>query len=349
MSWEAPAFSAKVSGLDASGEKRAFAITVRTDYIGNETGIPYKVWGACSIDAPSLTINDIVITLLGGTPDPDEVKARRDRARALAARAAQQKRDAAAAAVRNAELAKLPSVNSVSTSVFLGSDRKCAEEFQQALSMEGLEKRKRIADLIGYGCGFLADSPVRAETIRREGDYIFVKLVDGKRQGQSGWIPSSWLWQAVNEADRTWHPSGGNAYTPGAACLDLRRESHSSTMYTLMRLVKIQAFDSRQASAPSFARQKSDPTQPPNEWHLVAGQLRIFARPLRVKTAVLFVSQGINRVDVRSFHRRIDSEDHTYRHRHTERDHDRGRGHDGLPFRRPGDQPRQEEAEPDPQ
>ena len=60
-----------------------------------------------------------------------------------------------------AYLAKLPMIVSGGESIFLGSDRKCAEQFQQALAMDGLEKRKRLADLISHGCGFIAASPAR--------------------------------------------------------------------------------------------------------------------------------------------------------------------------------------------
>jgi hypothetical protein len=41
-------------------------------------------------------------------------------------------------------MAKLPILNGGSSVAFLAADRKCAEQFQQVFSMEGLEKRKRL-------------------------------------------------------------------------------------------------------------------------------------------------------------------------------------------------------------
>lgn len=84
-------------------------------------------------------------------------------------------------------------LDSGTASIFIGSDRKCAEEFQQALGMEGLEKRKRIADLVAYGCGFLADGPVHVAVARRDSNYMIVTPAEGKHQGQSGWVPAAWV------------------------------------------------------------------------------------------------------------------------------------------------------------
>lgn len=107
--------------------------------------------------------------------------------------AAERKRVADAAAARAAYLAKLPLMNAGSPLAFLGSDRKCAEQFQQALGMDGLEKRKRIADLISYGCGVTVDSPVRVVAGQQDRDFLVVTVADGKFEGKSGWVPVSWL------------------------------------------------------------------------------------------------------------------------------------------------------------
>lgn len=126
----------------------------------------------------------------------DETKlAARVRAAAAAAsaRSAETKRNADLAAARAVGLSRLPLLNSGAQAVFLGSDRKCAQQFQDAVAMEGLEKRKRIADLITYGCGFVAQSPVRVVLLQRDGGFAKVTLGDGKDEGKSGWVPAAWL------------------------------------------------------------------------------------------------------------------------------------------------------------
>lgn len=127
-----------------------------------------------------------------------EEKADRERVaaaqrKAAIASAAVRKREVEAANARAARLAKLPWVNSGGLSAFIASDRKCAEQFQQALAMDGLEKRKHLADLLSYGCGFLADSPVHAELLQKDGNYALVKLAEGKQDGRSGWVPVAWM------------------------------------------------------------------------------------------------------------------------------------------------------------
>jgi hypothetical protein len=122
-----------------------------------------------------------------------------------------------------AEMAKLPILNgdlvvqdgkgAGSSLAFLASDQKCAEQFQQALSMEGLGKRQRIADLVTYKCGSLIKTPVRleklslatVESIMDKAIYVRVTIADvpelsvaginlpGESKGRSGWVPLSWL------------------------------------------------------------------------------------------------------------------------------------------------------------
>jgi len=124
----------------------------------------------------------------------DEAEA--ERKSVAAQRAAEQK----ARAKRNAEekaereyLARFPILNSGASTIFVGSDRKCSEQFVQALSMEGLEKRKRLAELVSYGCGFIEDSNVHAMRLQAEGSYCQVRLVNGKHLNEMGWVPCSWV------------------------------------------------------------------------------------------------------------------------------------------------------------
>lgn len=117
----------------------------------------------------------------------DEAEA--ERKRATARRAAEQR----AQAKRNGEekaqreyLTKFPILSSGASSIFVGADRKCSEQFVQALSMEGLEKRKRLAELVSYGCGFIEDTNVHAMRVQTDGAYCQVRLINGKHPNESG-------------------------------------------------------------------------------------------------------------------------------------------------------------------
>jgi len=112
-----------------------------------------------------------------------------------------------------ASYGKLPILNTGSAVAFLASDRKCAQQFQQAFSMDGIEKRKRIAELIQYQCGSVIDVPVRlealsvdaVETIGDGGLYVKVTVADcvgalkncplgnEKARGKTGWVLAKWV------------------------------------------------------------------------------------------------------------------------------------------------------------
>ena len=100
-----------------------------------------------------------------------------------------------------AEMAKLPVLNGGSSAAFLAADRKCAEQFQQVFSMEGLEKRKRLAELVQYKCGLVVDTPVHltkisaetVEAIKHKEAYILVMIAEGESKGKSGWVPAKWV------------------------------------------------------------------------------------------------------------------------------------------------------------
>jgi hypothetical protein len=121
---------------------------------------------------PACEASDISMRLVGGTNDREKIEAEEKRL---------------------AELAKFPVLDSGAPSLFIGSDRKCAEQFVQTLSMEGLAKHKQLADLILYGCGFVEDGNVHAMRLKTEGSYCQVKLIEGKHPNRSGWVPCSWL------------------------------------------------------------------------------------------------------------------------------------------------------------
>ncbi len=127
-------------------------------------------------------------------PTPEEVtrataareKAEQDRQKA---QQAQQK----AEQERTAALAKLPALINGNESIFIGSDKRCAEQFVEATRMEGLEKRKRLADLISYQCGFIVKTGTRVVVKSRNSDFVLVEMADGENVGKSGWVAGSWL------------------------------------------------------------------------------------------------------------------------------------------------------------
>jgi len=97
------------------------------------------------------------------------------------------------AAERKAFLSKFPLLFNGMPLVFLGSDRKCAQQFIEAAAMEGLEKRKRFAELISFGCGVTVNSPTRVRIIQKDRPYALVEVIDGQSIGQKGWVPDQWL------------------------------------------------------------------------------------------------------------------------------------------------------------
>jgi len=102
----------------------------------------------------------------------------------------EQVRRAADAKARAAMLATLPVVDSGSPAVFFGADRKCSEQFVQALSMEGLEKRKKLAELVTFGCGFTDTGRLRVKRAETQGGFCRVIPMEGKHQGSAGWAGS---------------------------------------------------------------------------------------------------------------------------------------------------------------
>jgi hypothetical protein len=94
---------------------------------------------------------------------------------------------------RQASLAKMSTLSNGAELIFVGADRKCSEQFVQAAGMEGLEKRKRLAELISYGCGFTTRTGSHISVLQSSAGFSLVKLEDGKETGRTGWIPTKWM------------------------------------------------------------------------------------------------------------------------------------------------------------
>lgn len=119
---------------------------------------------------------------------------KRRRAEEAAKANAAKKKAADDAAHESARLAKFPVLHSGLRSAFLGADKKCAEQFQQALAMDGLEKRKRITDLVSYNCGVVVDDAVHVALLGAPvGGYRLVSVEEGRDRFTHGWVPESWL------------------------------------------------------------------------------------------------------------------------------------------------------------
>jgi hypothetical protein len=204
-----PQLAGAIIGKETSWSDVRFRITLRhgeveKGVILNVNSIPsdkprafvlemYQHWD----DFPDCNIDDVKFEFMKGTSETErlrqEAAARSQKQRQEAAARAQKQGEEAAARARAAYLAKIPLISSGSSVLFVASDRKCAMQFQQALAMDGLEKRKRLAELVTYNCGIIGESPVHAEIAKRDGDYVLVKLADGKHEGQSGWVPVAWV------------------------------------------------------------------------------------------------------------------------------------------------------------
>ncbi len=110
-------------------------------------------------------------------------------------------REAAEAARRAAYVSQSPRLFNGFEEIFISADRKCAQQFIEAQSMEGLEKRKRLAELLQYGCGFSVISGTRVDVLRTmEGFaevFILTDLSAVSRSPasaqKSGWVPVAWV------------------------------------------------------------------------------------------------------------------------------------------------------------
>lgn len=188
VGWDSMEFLAKVSGTDVSEVPWSMEFPVTVQKVGGDS--MQAAFSGCNGSFSYATVDKFSISLVRGTPVASEVAAFQ---RTESGRVAERKRASEAAAARASSLAKLPTLISGTSVAFMGADRKCAMQFQDALRMDGLEKRKRLADLVSFGCGFLADVPMKVQVVQKEGDYVLVNLADGKQNGKSGWVPVSWV------------------------------------------------------------------------------------------------------------------------------------------------------------
>ena len=133
--------------------------------------------------------------LLKMTPE-QERKAADEKARAVK-QAADAKVQAAKQAADEKTLAALfaasPIVDSGTRVVFFGADRKCSEQFVQAIATEGIEGRKKLAELVTFGCGFTDDSRLHVKRYEVQGSSCRVIPIEGKHQGSAAWVPCAWL------------------------------------------------------------------------------------------------------------------------------------------------------------
>jgi hypothetical protein len=94
---------------------------------------------------------------------------------------------------RRAILAKASTLDSGTPAAFFGADQKCAQQFLEALSLGGVEMRKKLADLILFKCGYIDESPLKVEKTRADGAYCLVVPVEGQHKGEPGWVPCAWV------------------------------------------------------------------------------------------------------------------------------------------------------------
>jgi hypothetical protein len=200
VGWSSLELSVRVSGNGLSVD-----VPITTVISGDSESYDsiVKLDKSCSLRGwPKFTPDKMVGRFVRGTPDRNDVatfnrrKVAKEKAVVLAASRAKLVSDTVAAYA--AVMAKLPLLNAVT---FIGADQKCAEQFHQALSMDGLEKRKRMADLVLYRCGFIIDSPVHVRLIATDHGYVMVTIADyGEYLGKTGWVPSALLAAAKGEA-----------------------------------------------------------------------------------------------------------------------------------------------------
>ncbi len=201
--WQNARFEIRVQGTDKAGNIAEFYLEAFSTYIGFEKRA-YDIIANCPIDQAAITVTEASAEFLGGerTPSPEaaaketaalESARRAEEAQRQAAVLAAKKKAEKATADRLAYLAKFPVLFNSNEAVFIGSDQKCSDQFVQALSMDGLEKRKKLADLLAYGCGFLVPSKTHVEAVQRDATHTLVRPLEGTVTGKVGWVPSTWV------------------------------------------------------------------------------------------------------------------------------------------------------------
>lgn len=158
--------------------------------------------------AEDVSVEEWTVHFEGGrrVPTPEaaaaeERKRIEDEERAARSAAIQSTRKAQVAeGARKARLAKLASIRQ--GPVIIASDRKCHQQFEAALSMDGLDKRKRIAELIAYSCGWIVTGPAHVYSQGQVADLTKVSIAEGAHLGRQGLVRTSDL---IQPASKTAH------------------------------------------------------------------------------------------------------------------------------------------------
>jgi len=195
--WSDPVFLATVTGISQNADKTAVEqeVTFTVDgicspgqtmdfwLISNKHFLPFEVLGW-------------QITFLDGEQLPtDEDIAAEEHKKVVA-----EKRAAAAGAARAAALARKLKLDSGASAVPVAADPKCLDQTIAALEAEGLESRKRVAELMKYGCIFTVPKMTPVDVLKSEGRHSFVGVAAGVSVGKRGWVATEWLKGSVHSA-----------------------------------------------------------------------------------------------------------------------------------------------------
>jgi hypothetical protein len=196
-SWSEGGFAVTVHG-NRPDERFKMSLTVDRIPFGTKTAFDeYCLDGEKYLRVPPFEAVSYSLVFEGGywAPGPNIVRKAAEKAHAAKIAKADIAKSAREATIRaRAEFrAKFPTIQSGFTSAFVGSDKKCSAQFQEAVGMEGLEKRKRLADLITFGCGFIVPNLTHVAIERKDGSFALVKMIDGDKANRSGWMPLSWV------------------------------------------------------------------------------------------------------------------------------------------------------------
>jgi hypothetical protein len=198
FNWASLHFKMTLEGYGSNVDSSiSHTIYMRSDYITAGTSV--NLVNRAMLEEPVFHVRRCVIDIVGGRRDPppeelakrkaEEKKALQKAAALKAASAAQQ----AAAEERRRMLAAAPKLHNGSDLVILGADRKCLQQAIDTGSMDGLEKRKRISELISYQCIFTAPDGTPVQIKSTEAKQREVVIIDGPLSGKSGWVLESWL------------------------------------------------------------------------------------------------------------------------------------------------------------
>jgi hypothetical protein len=119
--------SVELGGIGVDGQRSSITIPVEIAVIsGDEAKLAFA---NCSGDWPKIGPDQVSISMIAGTPNASDVASLNQWEKI-------RQQVVSETARRQAYIAKLPLLNSRSGVAFVGSDRKCAEQFQQAVTLE---------------------------------------------------------------------------------------------------------------------------------------------------------------------------------------------------------------------